>query len=69
MVLDSGTAPVDSLETGVDATMRLIELDGVTGRYFNRLQESRAHDQAYDADARRRLRELSERLVDLSPPT
>ncbi len=63
MVLDAGTVPVDSLETGVGATLRLIDLDRVSGRYFNRLQESRARAQAYDADARRRLRELSERLV------
>jgi NAD(P)-dependent dehydrogenase (short-subunit alcohol dehydrogenase family) len=70
MVLDSGTTPVDSLETGVRATMRLIELDGVSGRYFNREREARAHAQAYDPDARRRLRELSERLSERSadPP-
>jgi NAD(P)-dependent dehydrogenase (short-subunit alcohol dehydrogenase family) len=63
MVLDSGTTPVDSLETGVRATMRLIELEGVTGRYFNRERDARALAQAYDPDARRRLRELSERLT------
>jgi hypothetical protein len=38
-------------------------LDGVTGTYFNGAREARADGQAYDADARRRLRELSERLV------
>jgi NAD(P)-dependent dehydrogenase (short-subunit alcohol dehydrogenase family) len=66
MVLEAGREPVDSLETGVAATLRLIrdpELDGVTGRYFNRQQEQRAHEQAYDDAARTRLRELSERLV------
>jgi NAD(P)-dependent dehydrogenase (short-subunit alcohol dehydrogenase family) len=66
MVLATGTTPVDSLDTGVRATMRLIagpELDGVSGRYFDRLAEASAHPQAYDAEARRRLRELSERLV------
>ena len=38
--------------------MRLVadlELDGVTGKYFDRQRESQAHRQAYDADARRRL--------------
>ena len=35
----------------------------VTGRYFNGMREERAHPQAYDADARRALRELSERLT------
>ena len=38
------------------------ELDGVTGRYFDRTRESRANDQAYDPDARRRLWGLSEEL-------
>jgi NAD(P)-dependent dehydrogenase (short-subunit alcohol dehydrogenase family) len=69
MVLASGVSPVDSLECGVRATMRLIaapELEGVSGRYFNRLEEARAHAQADDAEARARLRELSERLVGLS---
>ncbi|HEY3184480.1 MAG TPA: SDR family NAD(P)-dependent oxidoreductase [Gaiellaceae bacterium] len=65
MVLEAGVRPVDSLESGVAATTRLIELAGVSGRYYDRLTESRAHRQAYDPDARRRLRELSERLVDL----
>jgi NAD(P)-dependent dehydrogenase (short-subunit alcohol dehydrogenase family) len=54
------------LEEGVEATLRLAidaELEGVTGRYFDGTRESRAHPQAYDAEARRRLRELSERLV------
>jgi NAD(P)-dependent dehydrogenase (short-subunit alcohol dehydrogenase family) len=66
MVLESGARPSDSLETGVRSTLRLIAdpgLDGVTGRYFDRLRESRAHRQAYDSDARRRLREFSEQLV------
>ena len=66
MVIHSGVTPVDTLESGVEATMRLItapELAGTTGRYFNRLADARAHPQAYDRGARLRLRELSERLV------
>jgi NAD(P)-dependent dehydrogenase (short-subunit alcohol dehydrogenase family) len=66
MVLAAGVTPQDSLESGVEATLRLTtspELDGVTGRYFDRLREARALDQAYDPSARRRLRELSEELV------
>jgi hypothetical protein len=60
------TAPVSSIEDGVDATMRLAvssELDGATGRYFEGMTESRASDQAYDAGARQRLWRLSETLV------
>jgi NAD(P)-dependent dehydrogenase (short-subunit alcohol dehydrogenase family) len=66
MVLAAGTTPVTPLEDGVEATWRLAAdpaLDGVTGRYFFGTDEARADEQAYDADARRRLRELSERLV------
>jgi NAD(P)-dependent dehydrogenase (short-subunit alcohol dehydrogenase family) len=58
--------PMSTLEQGVEATWRLIAdpaLDGVTGAYFDVRTETRADPQAYDANARRRLRELSERLV------
>jgi len=68
MVRAAGTTPVTPLEDGVEATWRLAAdpaLDGVTGRYFFGSDEARADEQAYDADARRRLRELSERLVGL----
>ena len=66
IVFASGARPASSLEEGVAATLRLVadpDLDGVSGRYFDRRRESRAHPQAYDADARGRLRQLSERLV------
>jgi NAD(P)-dependent dehydrogenase (short-subunit alcohol dehydrogenase family) len=62
MVREAGVSPVDSLETGVAGTMRVIELEGESGRYYNRLVEARAHAQAYDREARTRLRELSLRL-------
>ena len=68
MVLAVGTTPVTPLEDGVEATWRLAAdpaLDGVTGRYFFGTDEARADAQAYDAGARRRLRELSEGLVGL----
>ncbi len=69
MVREAGHSPIDSLETGVRSTLRLISdpaLDGVSGRYFDRLREAQAHPQAYDADARRRLAELSVDLVGLA---
>jgi NAD(P)-dependent dehydrogenase (short-subunit alcohol dehydrogenase family) len=68
MVLDARGASQDSLEEGVAATARLAadpDLEGVTGRYFNRTREARADPQAYDPVARRRLWELSERLTGL----
>jgi NAD(P)-dependent dehydrogenase (short-subunit alcohol dehydrogenase family) len=58
-------SPISTIADGVEATMRLVTApaDEVSGRYFNVLREARADGQAYDADARRRLHELSERLT------
>jgi NAD(P)-dependent dehydrogenase (short-subunit alcohol dehydrogenase family) len=67
IVLHARGGSVSTLEEGVEATLRLAadpELDGVTGRYFDGLTEAQAQPQAYNVDARRRLRELSERLVE-----
>jgi NAD(P)-dependent dehydrogenase (short-subunit alcohol dehydrogenase family) len=66
MVLQGGGRPVDTLESGVEATLRLVEddaLDGVTGRFFDRLRESRPLPDANDRAFRQRLLEVSERLV------
>jgi NAD(P)-dependent dehydrogenase (short-subunit alcohol dehydrogenase family) len=66
MVIHARGSAVSTLEEGVEATLRLIadpQLDGVTGEYFNGTQRAAANDQAYDPDARRRLRELSQRLT------
>jgi NAD(P)-dependent dehydrogenase (short-subunit alcohol dehydrogenase family) len=66
MVTHAGTDPISTLEQGAEATVRLAAdpaLDGVSGRYFNGLREARAEPQAYDAEARRRLWALSERLT------
>src|SRR3954462_2491690 len=66
MVLAARGSGASTIEEGTEATVRLVadpELDDVTGRYFNGTHEAAADGQAYDEDARRRLRELSERLV------
>jgi NAD(P)-dependent dehydrogenase (short-subunit alcohol dehydrogenase family) len=66
IVLEQNGESIDSLELGLDATARLAvdpELDGVSGRYFDREDEVRANDAAYDPEQQRRLRELSERLA------
>jgi len=68
MVLEGGIDPISSLQDGVDATLRLVadpELDGVSGRYFNGLRAAEPHPQARDPQARRQLRELSDRLCGL----
>jgi NAD(P)-dependent dehydrogenase (short-subunit alcohol dehydrogenase family) len=62
--------PVSTLQSGVDATLRLVlsrALDGVSGRYYNGQRQARAHPQAYDLLARARLRTLSEQLTGLTP--
>ena len=68
MVRAAGVEPVTPLEQGVQATLRLIadpDLDAVSGVYFNGLHAAAPHPQAEDASARRRLRELSDRLCGL----
>jgi NAD(P)-dependent dehydrogenase (short-subunit alcohol dehydrogenase family) len=63
-------SPFSTIAEGVEATRRLVDdpaLEGVTGRFFNGLREARADPQAYAPDARRRLRELSEKLTGLAP--
>ena len=58
-------SPISTLEEGIEATQRLVTApaEEVGGRYFNGTRDARAHEQAYDAGARRALRELSERLT------
>jgi NAD(P)-dependent dehydrogenase (short-subunit alcohol dehydrogenase family) len=66
MVLEQAGYSIDTLEEGVEATVRLAvdpELDGVTGRFFDGGQEARPDAQAYDREARRRLWELSLELT------
>jgi NAD(P)-dependent dehydrogenase (short-subunit alcohol dehydrogenase family) len=58
---------IDTLEDGVRSVLHLTTdpaLDHVTGRYFDHQREARANDQAYDAEARQRLWQLSAELTD-----
>ncbi|GAA4316685.1 SDR family NAD(P)-dependent oxidoreductase [Actinomadura luteofluorescens] len=60
------SSPISTLEEGVRATHRLVTdpaLDDVSGRFFDGLKEARADAQAYDPDARARLKSLSEELT------
>lgn len=68
MVRQSGVTPISSVETGADAIMQLAispELEGRSGLYFNVMNESRANAQAYDAAARKKLRQISLTLTGL----
>jgi NAD(P)-dependent dehydrogenase (short-subunit alcohol dehydrogenase family) len=66
MVFESFGYTMSTIEDGVESTLRLAvspELEGVSGRYFDRLREARPNEQADDPVARRRLWQLSEQLV------
>lgn len=59
-------APQSTLEEGVAHTLHIVtapELDGSTGLYYDRDKPARAHEQAYEPDARLRLRTLAESLT------
>jgi NAD(P)-dependent dehydrogenase (short-subunit alcohol dehydrogenase family) len=69
MVLESFGYTMSRIEDGVAATIRLVtdpKLDAVSGRYYDRLREARANNQAYDRESRARLRALAEQLTGLS---
>ncbi|HZZ24852.1 MAG TPA: SDR family NAD(P)-dependent oxidoreductase [Roseiarcus sp.] len=71
MVRLSGVQPISTAEQGGAAILQLIESEALAGRsglYFSGMQESRADRQAYDKDARKRLRALSFDLVGLADP-
>lgn len=64
MVMELGIEPRSTVEEGAAAVMHLITgADLGSGRYFNGTDPARAHDQAYDPEARARLWELSEELM------
>jgi NAD(P)-dependent dehydrogenase (short-subunit alcohol dehydrogenase family) len=71
MAREAGRAPVDTLEVGIESTTWAAsspELRAFTGCFFDRTKQARAHDQAYDADARRRLWELTLALIGETAP-
>jgi NAD(P)-dependent dehydrogenase (short-subunit alcohol dehydrogenase family) len=68
MVRRAGVTPVSTVEQGAEAILNLAAgsaVEGRSGLYFNGLREARADRQAYDADARARLRALSLELTGL----
>ncbi|MFB7340056.1 SDR family NAD(P)-dependent oxidoreductase [Streptomyces hydrogenans] len=70
-VRDYGLTPLVGVEEGVRPTVRLVvdpAQAGVTGRYFDRFTDARAHEQAYDPEARRRLMALTDLWVGAGVP-
>jgi NAD(P)-dependent dehydrogenase (short-subunit alcohol dehydrogenase family) len=67
MVAGAGMKAMSSVQDGANAVMQLAvgtALSGRTGLYFNQMNEGRANAQAYDADARKRLWDLSVKLTE-----
>jgi NAD(P)-dependent dehydrogenase (short-subunit alcohol dehydrogenase family) len=69
MVRAGGIAPISTVEEGGAAILHLVEGDDVAGQsglFFNGQRQARANPQAYDADARARLRMLSLQLTGIT---
>ena len=72
MVRRAGVTPMSSVEEGAGAILNLAAspgLEGRSGRYFNGLREARADAQAYDDEARRRLKAISLELTGVAEPS
>jgi NAD(P)-dependent dehydrogenase (short-subunit alcohol dehydrogenase family) len=68
MVRAGGITPISTVEHGGEAILHLVSGDDVaakSGLFFNGMNEAKAHPQAYDAAARKRLRALSLELTGL----
>jgi NAD(P)-dependent dehydrogenase (short-subunit alcohol dehydrogenase family) len=64
MVEGAGVRPRSSVREGVEAVLSLVNAADLGGQiFFDGSRPARAHEQAYDPEARRRLRLLSERLT------
>ena len=66
MVLNAGITPHSTVEEGAEAILALAvgpQHAKTSAKFFNGLKEVKANDQAYDAQARRRLRAISTKLT------
>jgi len=69
MVRAGGVTPISTVEQGGAAILHLAVGDDVAGHsglFFNGMNQARANPQAYDAGARKRLREFSLELTGLA---
>lgn len=63
MVRSAGLEPRSSVAQGMEAVMQAATTAAASGQFFNGKEPMRANPAAYDEQARRTLRELSERLL------
>jgi len=69
MVRAGGITPMSTVEQGGEAILHLVSGDDVAARsglFFNGMNEMKANPQAYDAEARAKLKALSLRLTGLA---
>lgn len=64
LVREAGGTPQSTVRQGVESVLQAVRTSThPSGTFFYELEPRRAHEQAYDRDARRRLRQLSEAMV------
>jgi NAD(P)-dependent dehydrogenase (short-subunit alcohol dehydrogenase family) len=63
MVFEGWTQTMDTLETGVNATLNLVMNDVGTGHYFDRMNKASPNAQANDKASRVRLKQASDDLI------
>ncbi len=67
MVARAGVEPRTTVAEGAEAVMQLVtSTDLASGQFFNGLRPARANAQAYDAEAREKLRTLSRLLTGMN---
>ncbi len=68
IVRNAGIKPWGEAQTGADAVVNLAiapALENITGKYFNVMKEAKADSQAYDREARSRLKAMTVDLIKL----
>lgn len=64
MVAKAGYPPRSTIDEGAKAVLQLVLAPDLgTGKFFNGLTPGQAHQQAYDAEARAKLKRVSEQLT------
>jgi NAD(P)-dependent dehydrogenase (short-subunit alcohol dehydrogenase family) len=70
LVREGGLSPRSTVAEGADAVLQLVTAPGIaSGQYYNGLLPGRANAQAYDPEARSRLRTLSQTMTGIPATT
>jgi NAD(P)-dependent dehydrogenase (short-subunit alcohol dehydrogenase family) len=64
MILEAGVRPQSTVEEGTAVVMHVVTAEGFeSGQFFFKMAPARAHEQAYDENARARLKALSDSIT------